>query len=274
MIITDAQVHIWGANTPERPWPPGGESRAQRSVPLGVEELIAEMNGAGVERAVIVPPSWEGDRNDLAIAAASLHPTRVGVMGRLDLRHPLSGDLSRWRDQTGMLGVRHTFHVDVAIDDAEWFWPKAVEAEIPVMLFAPGRTAEFGSVARRFPGLRLIIDHLNASTSVALADLAGIIDDLLPLSELDNVAVKVSALPCLLRGSESIADLAPHIRRVVDGFGADRSMWGSDISRLPIAYSEWVDAGRAGFGVLSTAETVQVMGESLSNWLDWPSLAT
>ena len=23
MLIVDAQVHIWGADTPDRPWPPG-----------------------------------------------------------------------------------------------------------------------------------------------------------------------------------------------------------------------------------------------------------
>lgn len=270
MTITDAQVHIWGANTPGRPWPAGGEARAQRPVPLGAEELISEMDGAGVERAVIVPPSWEGDRNDVAIAAARTYPTRLAVMGRVDLRRPDDVDLSSWKAQAGMLGVRHTFHVDVDVADAEWFWPRALEADLPVMLFAPGQTAALGAVARQYRGLRVIIDHLNASTAATLADLAEIIDALLPLSELENVAVKVSALPCLLRGQESIHDLAPHIRRVVDAFGVERCMWGSDISRLSVSYRSWVEAGMAGFGVLSARETQQLMGESCSTWLDWP----
>ena len=25
MLIVDSQVHVWGANTPERPWPKRGE---------------------------------------------------------------------------------------------------------------------------------------------------------------------------------------------------------------------------------------------------------
>mgnify|MGYP003348371069 CR=1 FL=1 len=67
MLFCDSQVHVWGANTPERPWP--ARAHAQREIPLGHEELLREMDAAGVQRLIIVPPSWEGDRNDLALAA-------------------------------------------------------------------------------------------------------------------------------------------------------------------------------------------------------------
>ena len=73
MPIVDAQVHIWGADTPERPWPPGQAHRAHRPQPFSKDDLLAAMAAAGVDRAVIVPPSWEGDRNDLALAAAQAH---------------------------------------------------------------------------------------------------------------------------------------------------------------------------------------------------------
>ena len=68
MRIVDSQVHIWGANTPERPWP--ARAHAHGDEPLGAEQLLPAMDAAGVERVILVPPSWEGDRNDLAIAAA------------------------------------------------------------------------------------------------------------------------------------------------------------------------------------------------------------
>jgi hypothetical protein len=40
------------------------------------------MDAAGVDHAIIIPPLWEGDRNDLAMGAALLHPDRFAVMGR------------------------------------------------------------------------------------------------------------------------------------------------------------------------------------------------
>jgi L-fuconolactonase len=142
------------------------------------------------------------------------------------------------------------------------------------MIFGPGLTSAFGDVARRFPELRLIIDHLNFATTESLPALGHVIEPLLALAELENVAVKLSALPCLLRPEDRLVDLAPSVRAVVDAFGAERSMWGSDLSRLPIDYAEWVQAGLAGFGCLSEEETRLVMGETLAYWLNWPAAPT
>jgi len=102
MLIVDSQVHIWGADTPARPWPPGRAAQAHRSTPLGVEELLQAMSRAGVDRVVLVPPSWEGDRNDLALEAARQYPDRFAVMGRFPLEAPAEASrLATWREQPG-----------------------------------------------------------------------------------------------------------------------------------------------------------------------------
>ena len=51
MQIIDAQVHIWGSGTPS------GHHR-QTSI-YTAEELIKEMDEAGVNGAVLHPPSWD-----------------------------------------------------------------------------------------------------------------------------------------------------------------------------------------------------------------------
>ena len=70
MHSVDSQVHIWSADTPDRPWPPGRAHEAQKPYPISKEALLFEMDLAGVRRIVLVPPSWEGDRNDLALEIA------------------------------------------------------------------------------------------------------------------------------------------------------------------------------------------------------------
>lgn len=45
---------------------------------------------------IIVPPSWEGERNDLALVAARLHPDRFAVMGRLALEGVMGRGLCEW----------------------------------------------------------------------------------------------------------------------------------------------------------------------------------
>ena len=80
MMIVDSQVHIWAANTPERPWPPivdPTQSRPHKPQPITKDDMLREMAAAGVDRAVIAPPVWEGVRNDLALAAAREHPGSI-----------------------------------------------------------------------------------------------------------------------------------------------------------------------------------------------------
>jgi predicted TIM-barrel fold metal-dependent hydrolase len=114
MLIVDSQVHLWGANTPARPWPAPRDHEAQKPYPVTKDMLLFEMELAKVSRIVIVPPSWEGDRNDLALEAARLHPDKFAVMGRLNLADPASRALvPDWKKQPGMLGMRFTFRTDL-----------------------------------------------------------------------------------------------------------------------------------------------------------------
>ena len=127
MLICDAPVHIWAANSPERPWPQ--RHAPHREMPLGTAELMREMDSAGVNRVVLVPPSWEGERNDLALAAAQAHPDRFAVMGRIDPEAPGAKEIfERWLDQPGMLGLRLAIHrpglrEQITEGRIDWLWP-------------------------------------------------------------------------------------------------------------------------------------------------------
>src|SRR5215211_7750593 len=112
-MIVDAQVHLWKPQTPDRPWRPGAVP--QLPFPWLAENLIPMMDEAGVDRAVIVPPSWEGDRNDYALEAAQKYPGRLAVMGRIALQDKSSASLiPTWKSQPGMLGIRVTFQGEQA----------------------------------------------------------------------------------------------------------------------------------------------------------------
>lgn len=82
MNIVHAQVHLWGADTPDRPWPPGRTHEAQKPYPIRQEALLFQIDLAGVRCIVLVPPSWEGERNALALDATRPYLDRFAVMGR------------------------------------------------------------------------------------------------------------------------------------------------------------------------------------------------
>lgn len=270
MFIVDAQVHIWGANTPERPWPQG-RSRPHRPQPFTAEDLLREMDAAGVARAVLVPPSWEGDRNDLALAAAAAHPDRFAVMGRPPLQPE---PLTNWRQQRGMLGLRMTSNTAEAqvlfTDPTAWLWAEAERNELPVMVSPPGLLPQIDRIAEHHPGIRFVIDHLalrrDAKDAAAFADLP----QLLALAGRPNVAVKASALPAYAGEPYPYPGLHPYIRQVFDAFGPRRMFWGSDLTRLPCTYRRAITLFAEELPWLTPADQEWVMGRALCAWLRWP----
>ncbi len=274
MHILDSQVHLWADDSPARPWPPGRAAQAHRVPAVGAPEMIAAMNRAGVARAVVVPPSWEGDRNDVALAAAAAHPDRFAVMGRFPIEARSEAHrLPAWRDQPGMLGVRVTLHRSPWLDagEVDWFWREAELAGLPVMVYAPGRARALGAVAARHPGLPLVVDHLaipvDAVGDAAFAELG----DVLALARHPNVAVKASALPCHSRERYPFGDLHAHLRRVFDAFGPSRILFGTDYSRLPCSYEDAIRLFSDALDFLSASDRAEILGGAAARWLRWPS---
>lgn len=243
---------------------------------VGADEMIAAMDRAGVARAVVVPPSWEGDRNDVALAAAAKYPERLWVMGRFPVEARAEAHrLRSWREQPGMLGVRVTLHRApwLAAFDAgaiDWFWGEAERASLPAMVYAPGRARALGAVAERHRGLRIVVDHLAIPVEAAGdAAFAGL-DEVLALAVHPNVAVKVSALPCHSRERYPFRDLHEPIRRVVGAFGPSRMLFGSDYSRLPCSYEDAIRLFTEALEFLSPDDRAEVMGAAAARWLDVP----
>jgi predicted TIM-barrel fold metal-dependent hydrolase len=280
MIVTDAQVHLWGPNVPERPWREGQSVPGQPDKPFEISYILGAMDAAGVDRAVLIP---HGERNgldpagvnDLALKATVEHPARFGVMGVVwSFDDPSLVDLASWK-RPGMLGVRisnRQSRTGILGDGrADWFFRGASRYNIPVMLYAPGRNAEVHALASRYPDVRILLDHLNMPSPLEHS-LSEHIEEAIGFARYPNVAAKVTALPRFAPGEPwPYATLHPHIRRVVDAFGADRCMWGSDLSGLPVPYGDWVRAVTEGMDFLTSSEKEQIMGGSLARWLAWPS---
>jgi predicted TIM-barrel fold metal-dependent hydrolase len=273
VIIADSQVHIWAANSPERPWAAG--ARPHRPQPLGHEELLREMDAAGVDRVVIVPPSLDGSRNDLALAAAKAHPNRFAVMGKISEKDPKSpGRLAKWRSQPGMLGLRFNFKrspESLSSGDADWVWGVAEKAGVPIYVGVSHPDVHvIDAIAARHPGLKLIFDHMALAAGVKDDAAFKDFDKLLVAARRPNIAVKVSSVPSYTVAPYPYKNLHTYIKRVYDAFGPQRMMWGSDLSRLRGTYRECVTLFTEEMKWLTANDLEWIMGRSLCEWLGWP----
>ena len=91
------------------------------------------MDEAGADRALIVPPSWEGDRIDYALEACEAYPDRFGMMARIPQDKPAEGAamLRDFAQNSLVKGVRLTFHRPIdrnwmvdGTNDGTGHWPR------------------------------------------------------------------------------------------------------------------------------------------------------
>jgi predicted TIM-barrel fold metal-dependent hydrolase len=279
LTIIDAQVHVWLPEAPDRPWPPGGAARVQLPYALDYAKLLPLMDEAGVDRAILVPPSWEGERNDHALEAAARYPHRFAVMGRLALGGPADPErLHRWKSQPGMLGIRQVFMQERErrwLNDgtADWFWSAAEAAGVPVMLHAAGLMKDVSAIADRHPGLTLILDHFGLSSGIVKdGRIKEGIAEAAALAKHDNVFVKVSAAPVYSREPYPYRDLDSHIKRIIDAYGPKRCFWGTDLSHAlhRATYRQCVTHFTEELTFLSEQDKEWIMGRGLAECLGWP----
>ena len=274
--IVDAQVHLWKAESPDWKWVPG--LVPQLPEPFTIERLVSMMDEAGVDRAVIVPPSWPGDRNDYALEAVKRYPNRFRVMGRIPLQDPKSADLlPKWKEQQGMVGVRVTFNNAQNIPwltdgTANWFWAAAEKASLPVMCFAPGRVSQLAPIAEKHPQLALILDHMGL-TAAMLKDnkVEEAVGQAVALAKYPNVSVKMSASPGISREPYPFRDVAGHLKRVFDAYGPQRSYWGTDLtnSYAKASYRQRITHFTEELSFLSDSDKDWVMGRGIMQRLQW-----
>jgi predicted TIM-barrel fold metal-dependent hydrolase len=272
MLIVDSQIHLWQN---------GKMSPQHRQIPTySADDALAEMATAGVDCAVIHPPSALGEpANALAVEAVRKYPSKFCILGHFDLKRPDREEVvAHWRERPGMLGFRYTFNspeekgwwTDGSLD---WFWKACEKADMRVGLLATGdNIAVFGEIAERHPGLRMHIDHIGRGggragkkDEVAYADL----DNMLALARLPNVGVKLSGAPSTSSAPYPYKNIHDSLKRIVDAFGPERCFWGTDITRMPCTYKQCVTMFTEEMPWLKGRDKELVMGGAIVKWLGW-----
>ena len=268
MLIVDSQVHIWSTGLPTNP--------AHRQITsFTVDDLFREMDEAGVDAAVIHPPAWDPNSNQIALDAAKKHPTRLSILGNFPLDQQESRALvDNWLEQPGMLGLRFALNqphqqnwpTDGTMD---WLWPAAELAGIPVGLASANFMPLVGKVAEHHPNLKLIVDHMGRAGGLTDAPAWASLPQLLDLAKFPNVAVKASGAPSYSSAPYPFTNIHDHLHEIYDTFGPDRMFWGTDITRMPCSWKECITLFTEELPWLSDSDKDLIMGRALCNWIDW-----
>jgi predicted TIM-barrel fold metal-dependent hydrolase len=265
MQLVDAQVHLFA---------PGTEDLAKRlqQTLMTPEEVLEEMDAANVVRAYVVP--LNSGANTACVEASRKYPDRFRVMGILGLDKPETKTLVADWPSSGLHGARLVFPPYRKVSwlkdgTADWFWPEAERLKMPIMIWAPEQADEIGKLAKSYRGIRFIVDHLNLFVDDRGETVARAVDALMPLAVHPNIAVKVTALPAHSSEPYPFRDMIPYVERAVATFGAERCLWGTDITRKACTYEQAIRMFTEHMPFLNAAQREQIMGNAATRWLGW-----
>jgi len=267
MLIVDSQIHLWtGGQAPPHHW----------RTPFSMEDALRDMSAAGVDRAINCPALWDPAANDYAVEAARRHPDRFATLGWFDVaRQPDEAFLKGFLAQPGMLGLRFVLFTAaqqalLRDRDLDWIWAEADRLGLPVGLMVPPVLfEELARIAGRYPGLRLLIDHLGIGPFSKLPEAAAHQDDILALARFPNIAVKATGTPSMATDAYPFPSIHPVLKRAFDAFGPRRMFWGTDVTRMTGSWRDGVSLFTEELDWLKGDDLEWVMGRGVCDWIGW-----
>ncbi|MFD8531655.1 amidohydrolase family protein [Streptosporangium canum] len=268
MEIVDAQIHLWQGD---------GAPPHHRQEPYLIEDALADMDEAGIDRVVNCPAIWDEGANDYAVEAATRYPDRFATLGWFPLTaapDPAAVDVLLARP--GMLGLRFVLASPELIaaltsGGLDWLWRAADERELPVGLMVfPEHLPLLGGIAARHRRMRLLIDHLAVLPFFTLPQAGEHFDALLELGKHPNIAVKATGVPSMATDPYPFASTHDLLRRTFEAFGPERMFWGTDITRMRCTWRQCVTSFTEELPWLTGEDLELVMGRAVRDWIKWP----
>jgi len=275
MSTIDAQVHCYERNHPGRPW------AAVLAGPPEVTgaDMVKAMDEVGVDGGLLISVftmyKWDAS---YAVSVHKQFPDRFALIKPVDSNDPKVGEtIEEWAKMDGTVAVRIMFTPEVSTDPAHPGINKVLatagKCDLPVNLMARGRLDQVAELAKRHPDTTLVIDHLGLEQPMkppAPQEPWVELPKLLALAPHKNIVVKISGACTLSHEPFPYKDIRQPVSRILDTFGLDRCMWGTDWTRAVnlLTYKQGVDAFRAK-DWLSDSDRATLMGGSLSKIYGW-----
>jgi predicted TIM-barrel fold metal-dependent hydrolase len=241
--------------------------------------MVAAMDAAGVDAAILVSvyTMYEYDES-YAVETYEQYPKRfrlIKPVNPTDLN--VEQTIAQWAATPGAIAIRIMLNRGVSEDPADPGINRVLAAaahyNLPVNLLCWGRLAQVKQLAIQNPKTQIVVDHLGLQQPYEAPPLENPFGDLpavLSLAECKNVVIKLTGAATLSKQSYPYADIWPSIRKILDAYGLERCMWGTDWTRAIkiLSYQQGVDAFRL-TDQLTDLEKTQLMGGNLQKIYNW-----
>ncbi len=255
MARVDAHCHLWQLARGDYAWlvdGPAALDSLRRDFQLA--DLEPLLDAAGIESVVLVQAAATEAETDFLLSIADESSRVVGVVGWVDVASEAAVQrLHAWAEHPAFRGIRPMLQ---DIEDTNWLldqshsavWEACVELGLSLdALVQPRHLPMLERFCAAHPALQVIIDHA-AKPAAALSGDQGAWstwrDGMTLLAQHPGVCCKVSGLVTELpdpNPEEAVAALEHTLYDLINAFGCERLLWGSDWPVLTLVsdYPEW-----------------------------------
>jgi L-fuconolactonase len=260
--MIDAHFHIWQLDRGDYGWLTPALRPIYRDVT--VEDWKQQSRPCGVAHGIIVQAAPTESETFYILEQAARHPDRVlGVVGWVNM---LASDApSRVRQLAGNLLLKGLRPMLQDIADPDWILRPELDPVLRTIseaqltfdaLVKPVHLPRILTLAERFPELRIVIDH-SAKPDIASGAFYTWAKELEQIASRSTAYCKLSGLMTEAGPNPDSERIERYVKHVLNVFGPDRVLWGSDwpVLELAATYETWHKIAR---GLVPSAEHDQV----------------
>lgn len=269
-MIIDAHQHFWNPARGDYGWMDGPGLEAIRK-PILPADMGPHLKKYNIDKTVLVQaaPSVHETEYMLGLADATPHVAKVvgwiDFESREDLKH-----LQRLAKHPKFSGVRPMIQ---DLPDAEWMHRKDVQWAFDAIidldltfdaLGFPLHLEPFLRLFKRYPKMRIVIDHC-MKPRIRDGAFDAWAEGIAKLAQETQAFCKLSGLATEAAQGWNIETLKPYMHHVIEVFGANRVMFGSDwpVLELNGSYDSWFQAARL---IAQPTDFKTIFGESAAQF--------
>ena len=266
MTRIDAHHHFWSLKRGDYGWlTPDKEPIYRDFLPADLKPLLA---AAGIDGTILVQAAPTVAETEFMLGLASEEPFIRGVVGWVDFEDPSAPeDIARLSKQSALVGLRPMIQ-DIA-DDA-WMLGEGLVTAFGALIAAdltfdaltlPRHLPALRALLLRHPNMRTVIDH-GSKPIIRDRIMDGWNQDMAALASETSAFCKLSGLVTEAHADWTVDDLRPYVDYLLDTFGPDRLIWGSDwpVCTLASSYGRWVEVTGELLSGLTEGETSAILG--------------
>jgi L-fuconolactonase len=268
-VYVDAHHHVWRLERGDYGWLQPTSPHAPIYRDFGLDELRPSLAAAGIGATILVQaaPTVAETRYLLEVADASEGLVR-GVVGWVDLAAPDAvATLAELAANPLLKSIRPMLH---DLDDPAWILRDGVQPALSALtplglrfdaLVRPRELKPLLRMLDRHPELAVVIDHC-AKPDIAGGGWQPWADDIATIAANTSASCKLSGLVTEAGGDWTTTALRRYADHVLQCFGCERVLWGSDwpVLTLATSYAAWDAATRALLADLPVTDRNAVRG--------------